>query len=239
MGTVPARGEFEMGLDLVEIIMDIEERFGVEIPDEDASRVNTVADLIDAVCKQLDTAAQKCEKSDQISVICHSSRAFYRFRKELTRILPLGRRDVKPSARLEELIPRQVRRQTWQALRLADLRLPELTLSRSAWAVVLVAPLVPLLLIAAWAAKPGYLLAYPILLAIVLRAASPLRIEVPEECSSAGQAARFLSVHPAVVGQSPPRNEVAAVVRQVIALQLQLPLDSIREDSRLIEDLRV
>lgn len=36
-------------LDTVELVMAIEEEFGVEIPDEDAERAQTVQDLIDYV----------------------------------------------------------------------------------------------------------------------------------------------------------------------------------------------
>ena len=38
-------------LDLVELIMAMEEEFDVEIPDEDAEKINTVQDAIDYVTK--------------------------------------------------------------------------------------------------------------------------------------------------------------------------------------------
>lgn len=33
-------------LDIVELIMELEEEFGIEIPDEDAEKIRTVADAV-------------------------------------------------------------------------------------------------------------------------------------------------------------------------------------------------
>jgi len=42
-----------MGLETVELLMDIEDHFGVSIPDEDASRCITVGDTRDVVVRLL------------------------------------------------------------------------------------------------------------------------------------------------------------------------------------------
>ncbi len=36
-------------LDIVELIMALEEEFGLEIPDEDAEKINTVADVVEYI----------------------------------------------------------------------------------------------------------------------------------------------------------------------------------------------
>ncbi len=36
-------------LDVVELVMALEEKFGVEIPDEDAEKINTVGDIVSYV----------------------------------------------------------------------------------------------------------------------------------------------------------------------------------------------
>ena len=36
-------------LDVVELVMALEEKFGVEIPDEDAEKINTVGDIVNYV----------------------------------------------------------------------------------------------------------------------------------------------------------------------------------------------
>lgn len=40
-------------LDIVELVMALEEEFGVEIPDEDAEKIRTVQDSVDYVEKKL------------------------------------------------------------------------------------------------------------------------------------------------------------------------------------------
>jgi acyl carrier protein len=42
-----------MGLELVEIIIDIEQRFGIDIPDRVAGQLRTPRQLIDHVCTRL------------------------------------------------------------------------------------------------------------------------------------------------------------------------------------------
>lgn len=39
-------------LDTVELVMDLEEHFGVEIPDEDAEKLKTVKDALDYITKK-------------------------------------------------------------------------------------------------------------------------------------------------------------------------------------------
>ncbi len=43
-------------LDMLELIMALEERFGIEVPDEDAETINTVRDVVDYVKNRLEAA---------------------------------------------------------------------------------------------------------------------------------------------------------------------------------------
>jgi len=40
-------------LDMLELMMALEERFGIEVPDEDAEGINTVQDVVDYVKRRL------------------------------------------------------------------------------------------------------------------------------------------------------------------------------------------
>jgi len=42
-----------MGLDTVELILDIEKRFSIEISDAEAEKIETIGDLRDCVCRHL------------------------------------------------------------------------------------------------------------------------------------------------------------------------------------------
>ena len=45
-----------MGLDIVELVIEVETVFGVQVPDDDAARLRTVGDLYDYVARHLGPA---------------------------------------------------------------------------------------------------------------------------------------------------------------------------------------
>jgi acyl carrier protein len=54
-----------MGLDSVEIIMDIEDGFGIEITDAEAARCMRVGDLLDCVMAKLETGQTSMPERQQ------------------------------------------------------------------------------------------------------------------------------------------------------------------------------
>lgn len=63
-----------MGLDTVELLVDIEKIFNIEIPDLEAETINTVQDFVDSVFDKLDVKSSKH---------CLSQKLFYKIRKSL------------------------------------------------------------------------------------------------------------------------------------------------------------
>jgi hypothetical protein len=78
------------------LIMDVEERFGVAIPDEKAERIGTVGELYVFLLEQARRHAP---------IRCPSSRAFYQLRRILTGELGVDRAQVRPSVLLRDLLP--------------------------------------------------------------------------------------------------------------------------------------
>jgi acyl carrier protein len=105
-----------MGLDTVEIVLRVEETFGVDLPDDELESVATVGDLYKLLLSKLDG-----------SYACLSSRAFYRVRSSMVEVLGVSRRSIRPATELQPLIGR---RKTAERLRriegLAGLRFPRL-----------------------------------------------------------------------------------------------------------------
>src|SRR4051812_46724955 len=99
-----------MSLDLVELVMDIEQKFGVVIPDDSAERLRTVGDTYQFLLRAREKALEGA---------CASSAAFYRARRALCAHLGLTRRSVAPSSALEELLPTEGRRRHWHRFRAA------------------------------------------------------------------------------------------------------------------------
>ena len=83
-----------MGLDLVELVMETEERFGVHLPDEECAQVRTVADLTALVISKLSTDCS----------VCPTSRMFYRVRCALAES-GVPRSQIRPGTLLSDMRP--------------------------------------------------------------------------------------------------------------------------------------
>lgn len=107
-----------MGLDTVELALEVEERFGISLPDEECQKVTTVDDLYQLVLSKLD-------KADPTK--CLTSATFYRVRKGIADVIGVDKRTLKPDTPLQELLPLESRRDLWASIseRLA-LNLPKL-----------------------------------------------------------------------------------------------------------------
>lgn len=102
-----------MGLEQVELVMDIEEEFGIEVPDVMFERVRSVADAAAVVIALLPKEP------------CPTAKGFYEFRRLLVEQIGIDRRSIRPGTTLDEIIPAK-RRRVWNALRSKDTRLPRL-----------------------------------------------------------------------------------------------------------------
>ena len=109
-----------MGLAGVELLMAMEERFGIVITDHDAMRVTTVADMQRLITQKLHPPSGE---------ICLSSHVFYRIRKALMTLFDVPRVAVQLDRRVAELIPLRRRQAHWQHFaEMTALSVPELTL---------------------------------------------------------------------------------------------------------------
>jgi len=112
-----------LGLELVELILAVEESFGIDIPDEDAQRIRTPNQLVDYLVSRLGVAGGS---------LCLSQRAFYRVRRGLEAEGLAARRELGARSPLEPLFPRPDRKRKWPAFArrlgrpMPDLRRPVL-----------------------------------------------------------------------------------------------------------------
>ena len=105
-----------MGLDVVEIVLRVEETFGVDLPDDELGSVSTVGDLYKLLLSKLDR-----------SYACLSSRAFYRVRKSMVEVLGVPRRSIRPSTELQPLLGSGHCKKRWKRIEdLAALKFPRL-----------------------------------------------------------------------------------------------------------------
>ena len=107
-----------MGLDAVELIIEIEEAFDISFDDSEAGYIVTVGQLFDTIIKKLFLKSWKG---------CPTARAFYRLRSSFIKVLGVNRKDVRPSTSTLALLPIWQRRKIWSRLeRDLAMRLPPL-----------------------------------------------------------------------------------------------------------------
>jgi len=111
-----------MGLDGVELIMEIEKAFEISIPDPEAEKIRTVGDLHNSVWNHL---------KDQHSNRCNSQMLFYKLRIYFTSTYGLERNYFRSDTKLNDILPYENRRELY--LDFASnihLKLPGLTLTK-------------------------------------------------------------------------------------------------------------
>jgi hypothetical protein len=96
-----------MGLELVELMMDVEDRFQVSLPEEELQGIATVGQLCDLLVRHVCITGEGP---------CLSSMAFYRVRKALGEVCGTPRNDVRPDSKLEQVVPREGRGERWAEL---------------------------------------------------------------------------------------------------------------------------
>lgn len=112
-----------MGLDAVELVMEVEEYFGIELSDDRASRIRTLGDLYEEVLDKLgvQTESRKiCYQACRTRVLLH-------VKDDLETQLGIGPADVQPGRLLEDLFPLEDRRSQWKKLQqTSGLKYPDL-----------------------------------------------------------------------------------------------------------------
>src|SRR5258707_1125929 len=99
-----------MGLDSVELVMALEEGFGVVVTDAEAEACVTPAAVIEIISGKLRASDER---------VCVSQRAFYLLRKGLPQTLGISRRSVTLSSDVRSLAAGRSQREIWNNLKTA------------------------------------------------------------------------------------------------------------------------
>ena len=106
-----------MGLDSVELVMSVEDKFGIRIQDSEAEKIYTVEDLIDIVFSRI-----IMNPTDK----CLTQIVFYKIRKAL-RDLTSNETQISPDLKISELFSISELKEKWSQLKvLVGLELPDL-----------------------------------------------------------------------------------------------------------------
>ncbi len=106
-----------MGLDSVELVVSVEDKFGIRIPDTECEQIYTVQDFSDSVYKRI--LINPTEK-------CLTQIVFYRVRKAFQK-LNLSKEEIKPNTQITELLTQTELKTNWNRIETElGLKLPDL-----------------------------------------------------------------------------------------------------------------
>lgn len=219
-----------MGLDTVELVLAIEEEFGIDIADRDAVNLTTPRLVADYVMARVDHVGADPRA-------CHSQAAFYRIRAALVQQFGARRREVRPDASIGQFLKGDLRTQ-WRQLATAieASQLPKLRSQRRvAYPLLCGFPLATGVLLTwtaapAWSIFTGCFAAWVVALGITDKLADQLPTEP----------ATITALVP-YVGLS-DRNRwthdyVLQRVIQITSIQVGIPAHAIGPDDHFVEDL--
>ena len=96
-----------MGLDAVEIVMDVEDHFGISIQNTEAEGVRTVGDLITLIQSRIETAHRST---------CPTLASFLRLRSSVREIATDDTLRIRTGTRVVEVLTRSERQRLWRRL---------------------------------------------------------------------------------------------------------------------------
>lgn len=231
-----------MGLDSVELVMRMEEEFGIDIPDQEAVRMQTPRDVIAYVCARLGV---------RDGPPCLTRRAFHRLRGALVAVVGVERRAVRPNTRLAEFFPREGRwrKEAWWELeaRLGAARWPALV--RPGWVFLAVLALGLVAAAAVLFRGGGYAggaldwtvaaTAFAAVGYAGRHATRHLRHDLPDEVATVAELSRYLA------SVSPPEEDPEAWTRERVALTVRrvtlgfVAPEDYREDASFVRDMGI
>lgn len=234
-----------MGLDITDLVLEVEGTFDIQIPDEDYSQIRTVGDLHDyIVTHQQKSDVQNSNKSQ----VCLTSATFLRLRRAFIQLFGISRRSVRTSSQLDELVPRVNRREKWNQLQeMVELKLP--ALERPFWLFFLLAVcVISLASCFLWLIAPlglaGILVTLFLMIATSMGLAALTRpfATVPGfEFATVGGLSRvvlqhnFRKLHEHYNGSN--SSDVWTTLQMIIVEQLNVNPETVTHDARFIEDL--
>ena len=229
-----------MGLETVELVMEVESTFSIKIEDREAGNVRTVGHLCDLVCRKL---------SGKPRSACMTAKAFFTLRRAL-QDLGIERKKIRPDTPIEAILPTPRRRTlVSQIRRRTHLKLPAM---RRAGPLVFAIMLVGFACaaLAVGLTMTSFTTFDVIAVAIVTAIACWIiggLLTLPWkrvlDASTMGEfslhvaASNYWALGEPKSHNVPTDHEIRQMVHAIVANQLGLRLAQVHDDSRFAEDL--
>lgn len=234
---------FVMGLDSIELVMEIEKAFDISIPDQEAEKIRTVGDLHNTVWSHL---------TERHSSRCNSQILFYKLRKNLADNFGIEKQSFKTDTLLNTVFPQNDRRNRYTDFENAlNLKLPGLTLTKP-WRnflntiglITILGGLIYALLLAEFFNYSGWVYLVPFagifITQIFSEFLNPKRIVIePDSVRSFTEKTLALNFSSITKGGGVNRKEVENVVNQIIVDKIGVDWDEISPEKSFTDDLGV
>lgn len=234
-----------MSLDGVELLMEVEDTLGIEIPNLEAEKINTVQDFYDCAWKHVSNKKLAIEK-------CYTQSIFYKIRQAIVENIKVDKKSITPKTKMENIIPLENRRQIWKQLEdTLQLTLPQLELRKpyniilNAFGVktILGSLLVELFMVIKYGVSYwvyGYSLIAILLTSLLSKAFTPFRTKfVPSDFGELTKTV-FGKNFKAINNENGiTKNDLEIVIREIISNKCGLDLAEITPEKSLTRDLGI
>lgn len=223
-----------MGLDAIEIILEVEDRFGITISDAEAEQVRTVGDLATLVNARIAAAH---------GLRCPSFKSFLHVRRFTREFLAQPRLRLRPSTAIAAIIPAGRRRELWRRLN-EWLGVTTPPLHRPLPIQIAIAVITLLALSAGiatmWVEEPFLILGFfaALALAILLYlATTPFCVIPPNNLATFGDLTRRLTGLTASTNPPMSPDEAFAALREIIVDLLGVQPAQVVPEANFVKDL--
>lgn len=234
-----------MSLDSVELVIEVEDTLGIEIPNLEAEKINTVQDFCDCAWKHVSNKKLAIEK-------CYTQSVFYKIRQAIVENIKVDKKSITPKTKIADIIPLENRRQIWKQLEdTLQLSLPQLELRKPyniilntfGLITILGSLLVELFVVKIYHASYwvyGYSLIAILLTSLLSRVFTPFRTNFVSndfrELTSKVFGINFKTI---TAEKGITKNDLEIVIREIISNKCGLDLAEITPEKSITRDLGI
>ena len=232
-----------MGLDSIEILMKVEDTFGIKIPDQEAEKILTVGDFHNSVWRHL--AGKHSDK-------CKSQNLFYKLRESFTESFSFSPKQLKLDTSPEDIFPRVNRRQEYLSFAgTTNFKLPDLVLTKPwttlltsfGFATIIGGLATSIILINIFDYSKWTLLipvAGIILTFLFSELLNPKRTSIKDvTMREFTQNVLALNYSTLIANEGTNRQEMETVINHIIADMVGLDLEEVTPDKKIADDLGI
>jgi acyl carrier protein len=224
-----------LGIDFFEIVLEVEDKFGITIRDAEAQNVRTVGDLLTVINSRMAGAATACP----------SLTAFLQVRRVTRDFLSQSTLRLRPTTSIASIIPVRRRREFWRAFGKLSGSTPP-ALRRPGPLRILLTAVASIALVLGFgtafidpAILPlGVISALGFILALYLLT-SPMCVEPPAKLTTFGDLSRRLVGLTTATRPIASADEVLSGVRKIVVDALGVEPEEVVPEARFIEDLNM